>query len=193
MADPQPAASPLQLSTLAGCRLVIGRYPAFRYDGRGGGGPGLRPAPESAAIRFPPEQLTIPPLNGRTTRFLGLPLPPGLSIAVLPERLEGQWPAAAGEPVELAFSARFRFRVGPAATPLYAPPDLRVACTLSSGRAEGQRFQASGQPCGPDGRARLVGVARIEPCGDPWLDRFLGLPDEALAVLDCRLNHPLTR
>jgi hypothetical protein len=33
----------------------------------------------------------------------------------------------------------------------------------------------------------LVGVAVVEPTGEAWLDRFLGLPDEALAVLRCRL------
>ena len=31
----------------------------------------------------------------------------------------------------------------------------------------------------------LVGVAIVPPCGDPWLDRLLGLPDEALAMLRC--------
>jgi len=30
-----------------------------------------------------------------------------------------------------------------------------------------------------------VGVASVPPCGDPWLDRLLGLPDEALAMLRC--------
>jgi hypothetical protein len=33
-----------------------------------------------------------------------------------------------------------------------------------------------------------VGVAKVPRCGAPWLDRFLGLPDEALAVLRCRLS-----
>ena len=34
----------------------------------------------------------------------------------------------------------------------------------------------------------LVGVAQVKPCGEGWLDRFLGLPDEALAVLECQLT-----
>jgi hypothetical protein len=29
----------------------------------------------------------------------------------------------------------------------------------------------------------------VEPTGEAWLDRFLGLPDEALAVLRCRLEQ----
>jgi len=36
--------------------------------------------------------------------------------------------------------------------------------------------------------ALLVGVATVDPSGDPWLDRFLGLPDEALALLRCQLT-----
>jgi hypothetical protein len=30
-------------------------------------------------------------------------------------------------------------------------------------------------------------VATVAPSGETWLDRFLGLPDEALAVLRCQL------
>jgi hypothetical protein len=44
-----------------------------------------------------------------------------------------------------------------------------------------------GVPLDQDGRGVLVGVAVVEPTGEGWLDRFLGLPDEALAVLRCRL------
>jgi hypothetical protein len=29
----------------------------------------------------------------------------------------------------------------------------------------------------------------VPPSGDAWLDRFLGLPDEALAVLRCRITN----
>lgn len=83
----------------------------------------------------------------------------------------------------LHFQARFRFAIGS----LYRAPDLIVATTLSTGPVQGRRHRASGQPLDGDGRALLVGVATIAPSGDPWLDRFLGLPDEALALLRCRL------
>jgi hypothetical protein len=33
----------------------------------------------------------------------------------------------------------------------------------------------------------LVGVALVPLTGEGWLDRFLGLPGEALAVLCCQL------
>lgn len=185
-----PDRQPLQLHTLAGCRLAIGRYPAFRYDGRGGGGPGITEGLNGTgdrALHFAAETLSIPPLTSATTRFLGLPLPPGLSIAIAAEELSGQWDPQNGA-IALDFRARFRFRASIAGRALYAPPDLQIACTLSSGAVQGRRHAATGQPLGADGRARLVGVARVEPCGDGLLDRFLGLPDEALAVLECRID-----
>ena len=181
-----------QLSTLAGCSLAIGRYPRFSYNASGGGGlsqPAAAAAaqPTALALRFAPERLQIPALDWRSTRFLGLPLPPGLSIAITPDRLEGELDPSSGQ-IQLHFRARFRFRIGSAGASLYTAPDLLVATTLLSGPCQGQRHRASGQPRNAAGEARLVGIARVEPCGDPWLDRFLGLPDEALAELHCRLS-----
>ena len=181
---------PLQLHTLSACRLAIGRYPAFLYNGRGGGGPGQTTESRdggASILRFPAETLSIPPLNSTSTRFLGLPLPPGLSIAIAAEDLSGRWSPERGA-IALNFRARFRFRANLAGRAFYAPPDLQIACTLTSGSVQGVRHSASGQPLAADGRARLVGVARVEPCGDALLDRFLGLPDEALAVLECRID-----
>ena len=66
----------LTLHTLADCGLVIGAYPRFRYDARGGGGVGwLSEGDDNGlqALRFHPDAFTIPPLHWRTTRFLGLP------------------------------------------------------------------------------------------------------------------------
>ena len=146
----------LQLFTLAGCRLAIGRYPAFRYDGRGGGGPGLIGTPEvgtSSAMSFPPGTLSIPPLNTATTRFLGLPLPPGLSIAIAAEQLSGHWQPDSGA-IALQFRARFRFRIAAAGRALYAPPDLQIACELSSDVVQGHRHGASGRPRSADGSQR---------------------------------------
>ncbi|MBM5821962.1 MAG: hypothetical protein FJ082_05705 [Cyanobacteria bacterium K_Offshore_surface_m2_011] len=181
----------LTLQTLAGCGLVIGAYPRFRYDARGGGGVGVLTAvdpadtgigPGTGTLGFDPAGLRIPPLDWRTTRFLGLPLPLGPAITIHPERLDGTIDGATGA-MALRFEARFRFAIGS----LYRAPDLIVATTLSTGPVQGRRHRASGQPLDGEGRALLVGVATIVPSGDPWLDRFLGLPDEALALLRCRL------
>ena len=173
------------LTTEAGCGLAIGRYPHFRYDAGGGGGSGQLEEADGEGWRplaFAPEGLTIPPLTWRTTRVLGLPLPPGLSIAIAPQRLAGRWQQKIGA-VELEFQARFVFAVAG----LYRAPDLIVRTRLRTGEARGQRHSAVGVPLDHDGRGVLVGVAVVEPTGAEWLDRFLGLPDEALAVLRCRL------
>ncbi|MCP9816423.1 hypothetical protein KBY76_07035 [Synechococcus sp. GreenBA-s] len=186
----------LQLSTLAGCGLAIGAYPRFRYDARGGGGLGQLAAamgpggggdggegPGPRALRFEPSGLRIPDLDGRTTRWLGLPLPPGLAIAIAPEQLEGQLDPASGQ-LELRFRARFRFRIGA----LLQAPDLLIDAQLGTGPVAGRRHRAEGQPLDGQGQALLVGVATVQPSGAAWLDRFLGLPDEALAILRCRLG-----
>jgi hypothetical protein len=176
---------PLQLTTEAGCGLAIGLYPRFRYDARGGGGPGQLEASDGEGWRplsFAPEGLTIPPLTWRTTRVLGLPLPPGLSISIAPQHLAGRWHQGSGA-VELEFLARFVFAVAG----LYRAPDLIVSTRLGTGETRAQRHGAVGQPLDGEGRGVLVGVATVEPTGEAWLDRFLGLPDEALALLRCRL------
>ena len=184
MAD--PGSQRWRLDTLSGCSLAIGRYPRFGYNASGGGASGsLSPAGDE--LLFPVEAVSIPPLNGHTTRFLGLPLPPGLEIRIAPERLAGSLDPATGA-VQLDFRARFHFRLAIAGWPLLEAPPLLVAALLRTGCAEGERHQAEGLPLDASGRGRLVGVAMITPTGTAWLDRFLGLPDEALAELDCRFT-----
>lgn len=187
----EPVPQHWQLSTLAGCQLAIGRYPRFAYNASGGGGlsepvAGAH-ADGSRSLQFAAEQLHIPPLDWRSTRFLGLPLPPGLSITIAPEQLRGEVEAD-GQEVQLHFSARFRFRLALGRRCLYAAPDLLIHTTLQSGVCQGQRHRACGRPRSSSGDVVLVGIARVEPSGDPWLDRFLGLPDEALAELHCRIT-----
>lgn len=181
-----PVPTRLQLQTGADCALAIGRYPQFRYDARGGGGMGGLDAPEGGTdqvLVFPAEGLCIPALTWQTTRILGLPLPPGLSITIAPTQLAGRLHATTGE-VTLRFQARFRFRLAG----LYQAPDLVIDTQLGTGLVQGQRHSAVGQPLGDDGGALLVGVAMVPPSGDRWLDRFLGLPDEALAMLRCSIT-----
>ncbi|MEB3324685.1 MAG: hypothetical protein VKM17_05050 [Cyanobacteriota bacterium] len=176
----------LALATEAGCALAIGSYPRFRYDGSGGGGLASATSPLVEgwqALCFEPATLAIPPLSRRTTRFLGLPLPPGLQIAIEPQHLRGRWHPESGA-VELHFLARFRPLV--AGRPV--APDLIVATQLATHAVRGQRHQAQGIPLDGHGRGVLVGIATVEPTGEGWVDRFLGLPDEALAVLRCQLQ-----
>jgi hypothetical protein len=106
-----------------------------------------------------------------------------LAIAVLPEQLEGRWQQASGA-VQLRFRARFRFKLASQV----AAPDLIVDTQLVTASVQGKRHRASGQPLDADGEAVLVGVATVQPSGEPWFDRFLGLPDEALALMCCRIT-----
>lgn len=176
----------LLLTTLQECSLRIGRYPRFGYDARGGGGSGATPEPSAEglqAVQFDPRQLRIPALDHRSGRLLGVPLPPGVAVAIEPLRLDGELDRSSGA-VRLRFDAAFRLRLGP----WYRPPHLQVSTELVTGAVRGRRHQVVGQPLDHRGRAVLVGVALVPPSGDPWLDRFLGLPDEALAVLSCQLQ-----
>jgi hypothetical protein len=178
--------SQLQLTTAAGCGLAIAGYPRFSYDARGGGGIGqLGPADGAGRqpLLFDAIHLAIPALHWRNTRVLGLPLPPGLSIRIAAEHLEGELEPASGA-LSLRFRARYRFRIAG----LYRAPDLQVNTLLHTGAVHSQRHHCSGEPLNANGSALLVGVAMVPPSGDPWLDRFLGLPDEALAMLRCSIT-----
>lgn len=179
----------VQLRTLSGCELAISGYPRFRYNAAGGGAQGTAQALGNGrwALHFPAEQVRIPPLNGRTGRFLGLPLPPGLQIAIEPQRLEGCFDPASGA-LNLRFEARFQLQWLIGSNPVVRAPDLLVITELSSTGVSSRRHQLSGTPLQGDAPGELVGVAQVPPCGAAWLDRFLGLPDEALAVLACSLR-----
>ena len=134
--------SALALATEAGCALAIGAYPRFQYNGRGGGGVGraMEPLGEGwQALEFDPGSLVIPPLSRQTTRFLGLPLPPGLRIAIQPESLAGRWHPERGQ-VELWFEARFR----PLLATRAVAPDLIIRTLLSTAAVDGRRHQAEG-------------------------------------------------
>jgi hypothetical protein len=185
---PAPSvANRLGLTTLQGCSLAIGRYPRFSYDARGGGGHGTATPADDAtaellAVRFDPGQLTIPDLTWRTTRVLGVAIPPGVRIAIEPLELAGVLDPASGA-MELRFRAHFHCSL----FGLYRPAALQVNTVLSTGAVSGQRHRGEGASIGADGQAVLAGVARVPASGDAVLDTFLGLPDDALAVLRCRI------
>ena len=206
-----------RLTTLSDCGLRISVYPPFSYDasgggarvgtvgaadgqggggsdevGGGGGGAGKSP------LSFDPSAVSIPALDSRTTRFLGLPLPPGLRIEIEPLKLSGWVRRPTGE-VSLDFQANFRF----SAFGLYRPPPLFVSTTLTTGEARsedagkgdggggsggGRRLSGRGEALRADGRVALSGVAVVEPVGDFFLDAFLMLPTECLAVLWAELE-----
>lgn len=200
------SSSAARLTTLADCGLRISVYPPFSYDASGGGARvgtvGAAEESQSSAsggdagedkkspLSFDPGAVSIPALDSRTTRFLGLPLPPGLRIDIEPLRLAGWVRRATGE-VSLDFEANFRF----SAFGLYRPPPLFVSTTLTTGEARSKgkvegsgRLSGRGEPLRADGSVALSGVAVVEPVGDFFLDSFLMLPTECLAELRAELE-----
>lgn len=88
----------VEFKTLEGCKLGIWRYPIFEYNANGGIGNGIgREKNDTIDVDFDVEDLYIPALNGETTKFLGLPLPPFLKIDIVPEILQGNINRASGK------------------------------------------------------------------------------------------------
>tara|TARA_B100000214_G_C23927606_1_gene609137 strand:+ start:547 stop:1077 length:531 start_codon:yes stop_codon:yes gene_type:complete len=176
----------MQLNSLEGCLLKIGKYPPFHYNACGGGGKAsLLPNQQDNLqfISFSSETFSIPPLNSKTTRFLSLPLPPGLKIEMSMDHLEGTIDVNSGE-VLLEFESNFLFSIGS----MLQFPELIVKTLLKTGKVEGKNNEAEGLVRQSNGITKLVGIATIPKTGHKVLDTFLGLPNEALAILNCEIN-----
>ncbi len=176
----------MHLKSLKGCRLTIGSFPPFDYDAKGGGGKGTLRASERKNIlhlSFSSETFSIPPLTSGTTKFLSLPLPPGLKIEMSMNKLEGTIDKNSGE-ILLRLDSRFVFSIGS----IFKFPDLLVKTSLQTGRVKGQLHEEEGLVLQTNGQTKLVGVSTIPPTGNKLLDTFLGLPNEALAVLQCEIK-----
>jgi hypothetical protein len=178
--------SQVVLNTLSDCQLAVSIYPTFGYNAAGGGGTGtVTQDPSSGLLNvvFDPETLVIPPITYATSTVLGIPIPPPLKIAVVPKKLEGTIDPTTGE-ANLTFLAGFEFTAGP----LYTAPPLVVSTTLTTEKSSGPIRSGTGTRLTADGHAKLVGVARVPKTGDGFLDGFLMLPTDALAVLSADLK-----
>ena len=176
----------MQLKSLEGCRLTIGSYPPFSYDASGGGGKGtLVPSKKNNILylSFSSKTFSIPPLTSNTTKFLFLPLPPGLKIEMSMDKLKGTIDKNSGK-VFLKFESRFIFSIGV----IIKFPALIVKTSLKTGKVQGKLHQAEGIDLQKDGKTKLVGISIIPPTGNKILDAFLGLPNEALAELQCEIK-----
>ena len=177
----------MYLKSLSGCRLKIGSYPHFNYDARGGGGEGRLVSTDKKNIFllfFSSTAFSIPSLTSKTTRFLSLPLPPGLKIEVYMDKLEGTINTNSGE-IFLRFESRFLFSIGS----IFNFPDLLVKTSLQTDKVKSRLHSEEGLVRQSNGQTKLVGVSIIPPTGNKILDTLLGLPNEALAVLHCELNN----
>ena len=176
----------MQLTSLEGCRLAIGSYPYCHYNATNGGGKASvtnSKRKNIQHIKFSPETFSIPPLSWRTTRFLALPLPPGLKIKMYLDNLEGTINQETGE-IYLNFEARFILEI----LSIFHFPSLLVTTTLNTGKVTSGLKEESGQRLQRNGTTKLVGTAIIPTTNSHYLNRFLNLPTKAIAILNCKIT-----
>tara|TARA_Y100001968_G_C19268125_1_gene672757 strand:+ start:243 stop:776 length:534 start_codon:yes stop_codon:yes gene_type:complete len=177
----------MDLKSLEGCRLGIGSYPPFHYDARGGGGKAKLRQTEKENIlhlSFSSETFSVPPLTWQTTKFLSFPLPRGLKIEMSMNKLEGTIDTISGE-ILLRFDSHFTFEIGS----IYTFPALLIKTSLTTGHVKGNLHEEEGLVRQDNGQAKLVGISMIPITGNKVLDTFLGLPNEALAILNCEIQE----
>lgn len=75
------------MNTLSGCELAVSLYPTFSYDASGGGGSGsVRQGDDGLLhLTFDVATLNIPPINSQHASIIGIPVPPPLNIAIVPQ------------------------------------------------------------------------------------------------------------
>ena len=169
------------------CSLAVSIYPQFAYNASGGGGRGKVVAVDGdvLTVEFDASSLRIPPIDYRSTKVVGVPIPPPLRIEIIPKELKGTVNVRTGE-ANLDFDARFQFDAGS----LYHAAPLSIVTRLSSEGSAGRMLRGSGERLGgaEGGRVKLAGVASVPKTGDGFLDGFLMLPSEALAVLSAEIR-----
>ena len=176
----------MQLRSLDGCRLKIGSYPPFSYNACGGGGKGtLHPGRDANLlyVNFSSQTFSIPPLLSQTTKFLYLPLPPGLKIEISMDKLQGTIEKDSGK-IFFKFESKFAFSIGN----IIKFPYLLVKTSLTTGQVKGKLHKGKGVNLQKDGKTKLVGISIIPKTGNKFLDTFLDLPNEALAELQCEIK-----
>tara|TARA_B100000700_G_scaffold323438_1_gene427210 strand:- start:301 stop:831 length:531 start_codon:yes stop_codon:yes gene_type:complete len=176
----------MQMKSLDGCRLKIGSYPPFIYNAYGGGGKAtLLPSQKNNILNvsFSSKTFSIPSLTSKTTKFLSLPLPPGLKIKMFMDQLEGTINKKSGE-VLLKFESKFLFRIGT----MFQFPELIVKTLLTTRKVKGNLHEGEGQALQKNGKTKLVGISTIPKTGNKIIDTFLSLPNEALAELHCEIK-----
>ncbi len=168
------------------CELSIGSYPKFEYDARGGGGEAIlisKGGIGKYSIVFDPNNFEIPSLNWRTTKFIGIPMLPGLEITISTQELKGYLDIITGD-LSLVFTAHFNFSI----LSILKAPKLVVRTCLHNRDVKGSRKDINSFPLSDVFQTTVVGLAVIDQTGNKLLDKFLGLPNEALAVLHCQLT-----
>lgn len=86
--------------------------------------------------------------------------------------------------VELEFIANFNFSAGP----LYRAPSLFVETILTTEDTNGSFRKGQGRRLDSKGNCVLAGTARISRVNDVFMDNFLMLPTDVLAVLPANFS-----
>ncbi|PNW88216.1 hypothetical protein CHLRE_01g019600v5 [Chlamydomonas reinhardtii] len=173
----------VRLKTRSDCELAVSFYPRFKYNAVGGGGWGTVTdlGDGKLHLNFDTSVLVIPDMSYRTATLMGLlPMPPPLNIAIKPVSLEGILDQNTGE-VNLNFESDFYFTAGPLP---YQPPGLKIRTVLTTETTKGAHLTAAGRRMVSNSGV-LVGTATVDRVGDLFLDNFLQLPNDALAVMAC--------
>ena len=168
-----------------GCQLSIGEYPTFKYNALGGGGKAIIKEEVNSnkkKIYFDPSKFEIPSLDFKTTKILGLAIPPGLEIKILTRKLEGDIDLKNGI-LCLKFEARFSFTI----CSIFKAPDLLVKTFLTNKEQAHNSKDYGAKPFLNDREIQLKGSANVPVTGNLLLDSLLSLPNEAKAILVCKL------
>lgn len=175
----------MQLKSLDKCYLRIAHYPMFTYDARGGGGVAtfIKSTNYLEYMEFNKDTFSIPDLTSETTKILGIPMPYGLKIQMCMDKLEGCMDRRDGS-ISLRFESKFKFSI----LNRFTAPNLIVKAQLSTEEVKTKINSAKGSPLNNKGEATLVGCANVPLTGNQALDIFLGLPNEALAILKCKIE-----
>ena len=84
----------------------------------------------------------------------------------------------------LKLESKFLFSIGT----VLSFPELIVKTLLTTGKVKGKLHKGEGLVLQNNGITKLVGISIIPKTGHKILDTFLGLPNEALAELQCEIK-----
>lgn len=164
--------------------LSIGKDPIleYPYDARGPGSPGTMTytGHGRANLFFAAEDMSVKNLY---------PFGEGVPayVEILPADMRGAVDFCTGQ-VFLAYEAQFVpvvFGIRQGA--------LSVVTELTTGTSSGDFRVVTGRPMDERGDCRLVSVAVVPRTGDPFVDRALGLPTDAVSEIESHFDFPQGR
>ncbi|KAL9237274.1 hypothetical protein vseg_011846 [Gypsophila vaccaria] len=176
----------IRIKTLDDCQMNIAQY-SFLYNAQGGRGTGsLVKVKEdkfnrNAPLRFEFDLGTvhIPSMTSHTAKFLGTPLPPMFRVDVVPETIKADIYVESGK-VELKYRAKLWVSIGSG----YRAPPLTVDMIFTTEELKAALTKGTrGKRMDNNGNCKLVGVTRIDPIDDSFLNSVLGLPSDCLTSM----------